>query len=715
MANFYELKPEKVRRTCPIEALPFETTEELKPLEEIIGQERAVRAMEFGLKIQKEGYNIFMVGPAGTGKATYARRIAKQVAETEPVPDDWCYVYNFDYPDQPLALSFPVGKGKIFAKRMQKLLENLLIEIPRAFESEEYECKKNEILSQYQTAKKRLMKELEEFAQKKGFIVQEKQNSILTIPEIDGRFLSTEEFEALSEVEKEKLKLASEEIEKKAKEIFRRGRKMERKFKDRLEALDRETGSIIVDQLFREIMKLYKNNPDVINYLNAYKNDVIESLDEFRSQEETVELPIFNEEDGDFSFLRYQVNLFIDNSNLKGAPVIYEINPTYYRLMGKVEYVSRMGALYTSFMQIKPGALHQANGGYLILSVRDLLLNSESWHALKRALKTKEIQIENLGEGYGVISVASLRPTAIPLRVKIILLGNPDLYYLLLNFDEDFRKLFKIKVDFERTMERNEENIMKMARFIRTYGERANLLPFHSSAVAEVVDYSSRLAGDQEKLSTYFNLLIEVISEAETWAKLEGAVLVTGDHVKKAIKEKVNRNNRYEELILKMIKEGTLMIECYGCRIGQVNALVILDFGDYTFGYPSKVTAVVYRGQKGVIHIERETKMSGAIHDKGLMILTNFLGSRYAQEHPLNLSASLTFEQVYSGIDGDSASCAELIALLSGIAQIPVYQNIAITGSVNQKGEIQPVGGVTQKVEGFFKTCKAGGLPEIRG
>ncbi len=715
MGKFYELKPEEVRATCPLDILPFEKTDELNPFTGIIGQERAVRAMEFGLQVKSEGYNIFMAGPIGTGKATYAKSITKQIAENEKVPDDWCYVYNFENPDQPIALSFPAGEGKEFVDTMEELLEKLLIEIPQVFESEEYSRKKNILFNRYQNAKSDLLDELDQYAKRRDFILQEKRNGLVTVATKDGKPYNQEEYEGLSKEEKDRIDYYSQEIQEKAIEIFRRGRDLERKFIETLDKIDQETGSLIIDFIFRLVIENHKDNQPVLDYLKIYKEDVLDSLEEFRQKDDNAESPILTEKDEDASFLRYKVNLFIDNNDLKGAPVIYETNPTYYRLLGKVEYMSRMGSLVTSFMQIKPGAIHRANGGYLILSARDLLINGEVWYALKRVLKTGKIQIENMGESYGLVAVASLQPESIPLNIKIVLMGISYYHQLLLRLDEDYSKLFKIKADFENSMDRNEENILNMAQFIRTYGEMNNSLPFHASGVAKVIDYSSRLAGSQKKLSTHFNQLIEVINEAEAWAKLEGDSLVTSSHLKKTIREKGYRNRKYEDLIQKSIEEGTLLIECSGQRIGQINALVVLNIGDYMFGHPTKVTAVSYRGRRGVIHIERETKMSGAIHDKGLMILTNFLGSRYAQDKAFNLSASLTFEQVYGGIDGDSASCAELIALLSSIAQIPIHQNLAITGSVNQHGEVQPVGGVTQKIEGFFKTCKAFGMTGDQG
>lgn len=715
MAKFYELEAKDVRNICPLKILPFQTTAELEPLEDIIGQERAVNSMEYGLKIQKEGYNIFVVGTPGTGKNTYAQAVTQHIAETKPVPDDCCYIYNFEHQDQPLALFFPKGEGKKFVQRMEKLLQNLIKEIPQIFESEDYERRKNYLYSNFQNTRDDLMDELEKFAKDKGFILQEKKTGIITMPSIDERPITEEEYDRLSDTKKNSYQEASEEIQEKAMEIFRKIRQVERNFKEMLDSLNQMMGNMIVDNLFSEYLYLYRDFTAVKNYLQAFKEDVLESLSEFRTKESSGGFSFLKEENDETRFLRYQVNLFIDNGELKGAPVIYEANPTFYRLMGKVEYVSKVGSLVTSFLQIKPGAIHRANGGYLILSIRDLLLNAESWLALKRALKTGEIQIENLADSYGLVAVSSIRPAPIPLKLKVILLGNQYLYNLLLSYDEDYHKLFKIKVDFAEEMERCPENILKFAQFIKSYTRKNKMLPFEAGAVAELIDYSSRLAEDQEKMTTRFHLVLELVNEAETWARLKSQSLVTRENIHQAFKEKNNRNNKTEEKIRENINKGSLLIQCSGKRIGQVNALVVLDFGDHIFGYPIKVSSVAYRGRRGVIHIERETKMSGAIHDKGLMILTNFLGARYAQEHALNLSASLTFEQVYSGIEGDSASCAELIALLSSIAGIPLYQSIAITGSVNQYGEVQPIGGVTQKVEGFFKTCQDNGLTGDQG
>lgn len=715
MGKYYELKPEEVRKICPEEMLPFRTTKELETFTDIIGQERAAHSMEYGLKIQKKGYNIFMVGTSGSGKATYAQAITKRIAQADKTPDDWCYVYNFEQIEVPLALSFPAGEGKEFAKRVKTLLERLIFEITAAFENENYEKEKSDLLTNYKNQKKRYMDDLEYFTKEKGFILQEKKSGIVTMPSFGDRPITEEEYEELSEAEREKYKIYSEQIQEKALEIFRDIKIIEKKYKDDLEKLNQDTGKQVIDQLFQDIFKKFYNRIEVMRYLKAFKQDVLDSIADFRQKDSSLEFSFLTDDDTEGKFLRYQVNLFIDNSELKGAPVIYETNPSFYRLMGKVEYISRAGSLVTSFMQIKPGAIHKANGGYLILSVKDLLLNRDSWNALKRVLKTESIVIENLGESYGLVAVASLRPAPISLNLKIILMGNPRLYYLLLNLDEDFRKLFKIKVDFSKEMNRNYENIMKFAQFLKYYTEEMGMLPFDKGAVAEVIEFSSRLAGKQDKLSTKFNQLIELITEAEAWARLESVAVVTRNYVKRANQEKIYRNSKAEEFIQKNIHEGTFMIECSGRRVGQVNALVVADLNDYTFGYPTKVTSVVYKGKRGVIHIERETKMSGAIHDKGLITLSNFLGARYAQEKPLSLSASIAFEQVYNKVDGDSASCAELSALISSLAQVPILQNIAVTGSMNQHGEIQPIGGVVEKIEGFFKSCTEVGLTGDQG
>jgi lon-related putative ATP-dependent protease len=509
----------------------------------------------------------------------------------------------------------------------------------------------------------------------------------------------------------------SNEVQFKAMEIVRRIQNEEKKLKEIFKELELKTGHFAADYLIEELKEKYTEHPLVIQFLEALHNDVVENINDFKDDDEDKQFPLpwLRRSGQGLTAKKYHVNLVIDNKETKGAPVVVETNPTYYNLIGRIEYENHLGTLTTDFTMIKGGAFHRANGGYLILQATDLLLNILSWEALKRVLTNKEVRIESLGEQYAVMPVASLKPQPIPLDVKVILVGNPFLYHLLYTHDEDFRKLFKLKVDFETVMDRSPENIRYMANFISTHCQREGLMHFDRSGVARVVEYSSRLADHQERLTTCFNDIVEILYEADAWAVIGGNDVISGEHVEKAVNEKIYRSDKYEKKLLEMVREGSILLDLDGKKEGQVNGLAILNVGDYSFGKPSRITVTTYVGRRGILNIERESKMSGRIHDKGVLILSGYLGQQYAGETPLALTAGICFEQSYEGVDGDSASSTELYALLSSLAGVPLKQNIAVTGSVNQKGEIQPVGGITQKIEGFFAACKLIGLNGDQG
>lgn len=711
------LKPEMVFKECDTGFFDFETTGEIPSLESIIGQDRAVKAMEFGLKIKRHGYNIFITGLTGTGKISYARSSTREVAEKQPVPDDWCYLNNFKNPDAPIAVNLPAGLGSIFARDIATLIEEFNESIPKAFNTDDYERQKGAILKEFQEIRSTLMEELNNAAMEKGFIIKRSGSGFLSIPSRDGKELSEEEFNQLGKEEKEEMEKMSTEVQLKAMEIVRRIQNEEKKLKEKFKELEHKTGHFAVDYLIDDLKEKYKDYSMVVQYLEALQEDVLENLSDFKDDEDEKQLPFpwLKRSGQETAAKKYFVNLIIDNKETKGAPVVVETNPTYYNLIGRIEYENHFGTLNTDFTMIKGGALHKANGGYLILQAKDVLLNLGSWEVLKRVLTNKEIRIESIGEQYAILPMASLKPQPIPLDVKVILIGNPFLYHLLYTHDEDFRKLFKLKVDFETVMDRSPENIRHMANFISTHCQREGLKHFDRLAVARVVEYSSRLAEHQEKLTTCFNEIVEVLYEADTWAMIDGSDIVSGRHVEKAIREKVFRSDKYEQKFQEMIDEGKILLDLDGEKIGQVNGLAILDMGDYYFGKPSRITVATYLGRRGIVNIERESKMSGRIHDKGVLILSGYLGQKYATETPLTLTASICFEQSYEGVDGDSASSTELYALLSSLAGVPLKQNIAVTGSVNQKGEIQPVGGITRKIEGFFASCKLKGLTGEQG
>jgi lon-related putative ATP-dependent protease len=709
------LKPEELRYICDPSQFEFETTESVPPLEGIIGQERAVRAMEFGLAIKRHGYNIFMTGMTGTGKISYAQTLINEVAGTELPPDDWCYVYNFENPGHPVALNLPCGRGSRLAKDMDELVESLKLEIPKAFDADDYERQKAEIFKTFQETRADLFEELTKMAAEQGFVLKRSSTGFVSIPLVDGKELSGEEFEALPEAEKEVFERKSSDLQLKAIQVMRKIQTAEREMKDAIKELENKIGLFAVGYLIDELKEKYSRQESVVQYLTAVQKDILDNLDDFRASEEDEANPFpWLRRKGDPGY-KYRANLVVDNKDAAGAPVIVETNPTYYNLVGRVEYENKMGMVTTDYTMIKAGSLLKANGGYLILQIRDVLTSPGAWEGLKRVLKTREACMENLGEQFGLLAMSSLRPQAIPVSLKVILIGNPYLYQVLYHYDEDFRKLFKIKADFDREMDATRDNMTQMASFIATHSQREGVRHFDRTGVARLVEFSSRLADHQQKLSTRFNEIVEIIFEADAWAAMANSDVVRSEHVKKAIDEKVFRSNTYEQKLQEYLEEGTILLDMEGSQVGQVNGLSVLNSGDYAFGRPSRITAVTYLGKQGIINIERETKMSGQIHDKGLLTLSGYLASRFAQKTPLSLAASLTFEQLYSGVDGDSASSTELYALLSSLSGLPLRQDIAVTGSVNQKGEIQPIGGANYKIEGFFKACSLRGLTGRQG
>ena len=717
MVDDQRLSAEKLFKKCAPDTFSFSTTEELVPLKGIVGQERAVQALDFGLKIKGHGYNIFMTGITGTGKTGYARAVAGEIACREPVPDDWCYLYNFKNPDEPLALNLPAGRGSVFARDMDSLLEELKETILEAMHTEEYERQKGAVVKRFQEVRKNLMDSLNEVARENSFMLKRTSTGFLSVPLKGGQEMSEEEFAQLEEQEKEELEKKSRKVQRKAVKISRRIQSEEKNLKDEIKDLDYKTILHATRHLMEGLQEKYEQFPKVIHYLESLHEDVLNNINDFKDDEDEkqLSLPWLRHYGREVTAVKYKVNLVIDNRETKGAPVVVESNPTYYNLIGRIEHENRLGMITTDFTMVKGGALHRANGGYLILQANDLLQNFQSWEVLKRVLKTKEVRIETIGEQYALLTMTTLKPEPIPLDIKVILIGNPLLYHILYRYDEDFRKLFKIKADFDVMMERSPQNEAQMANFISSHCQKENLRHFDCAGVARVVEYSSRLAEHQEKLSTRFNEIVEILYEADAWAGLGGQDYVSAPHVDKAIREKVFRSDKYEKRLLEMVNEGQILLDFSGVKVGQVNGLAVINQGDYTFGKPSRITAAAYLGRRGIVNIERESKMSGRIHDKGMLIISGYLGQKYARNIPLSLTASICFEQSYDGVDGDSASSAELYALLSSISAVPLKQGLAVTGSVNQKGEIQPVGGITRKIEGFFTACKLQGLTGEQG
>jgi len=712
-----KLTVEELKYSCDLSSINNKSTEDMPPLEEMIGQERAVQATEFGLRIKRPGYNIFMTGLTGTGKSSYAQNIIEKLSTEEAVPDDWLYVYNFDSPSEPIALSLPAGMGHLFYQHMQELLADLREIIPKVFSGDDYERQKNVFVKDFQDARSSLLEELNGVAQDKGFELKRTSSGFVTVPLHNGEQISEEDFSKLDQEKKDKLEKKSNEVQLKVMEVMRRIQIFEKEFKKKLRDLDYKFGLSTIGHLFNDLVEQYKEHPKVITYLNAYRQDVLANLDDFKGEDDDHQNALFwlqrhSQEKAD---IRYMVNILVDNRELKGAPMVYETNPSYYNLLGRVEYENRFGMVVTDFSMIKPGALHRSNGGYLILQARDVLTAMQSWEVLKRVLRTREVRIENIGEHFGLVAMSTLKPEPIPLNIKVVMIGNPYIYHLLYHYDEDFRKLFKIKADFDIEMTRDSENIKKMVAFIAYHCQKHQLRHFDLSAIAEIVEYSSRLAENRDKLCTCFNDIVDLLFEADAWADLDDANKVSQTHVIKALEDMVYRSNKYEQKVMEAIKEEKLLLDLEGTKVGQLNGLSVIDQGDYSFGRPAKITASTFLGRKGIINIERESDLSGKIHKKGVLILSGYLGMRYGQQTPINITASLCFEQSYTGVDGDSASAAELFAILSSLAEVPLRQDIAVTGSINQKGEIQPVGGINHKIEGFFMACKAKGLNGKQG
>jgi lon-related putative ATP-dependent protease len=713
-----KLSPDDLYRSCDPKVFTFKTTEELPPFEGTIGQQRALHAIDFGLSLQSKGFNIYVLGEPGTGKTSTIRALIKKKAEAEPVPPDWVYVYNFKDPDSPMAISLEPGRGIEFKKDMEELLHSLKVEIPKVFESKEYEKQKQKILEEFQKRQKDLFSAIEEEAESKGFTIRRSMGGFFIVPvKKTGEPLTEEEFQSLDDDTKKKIEQIGKQLQEKLDDVVRALKAGEKLVKELLKKLEREVALSVLGSLIDELKSKYAGNEKLINYLEEVKEDILNNIDDFKVQTEEASppMPFMKMPKPETNFARYSVNVIVNNASLKGAPCIFESNPTYYNLFGRIEHKFQYGVAVTDFTMIKAGALHRANGGYLVVNALDLLRNLFSYDALKRALRNREVKIEDIWEQYRLVTTAMLKPEPIPLDVKVILIGNPFIYYLLYNLDEEYKELFKVKADFDSMMDRNEENVLNYASFVATKSKEEGLLPFDSSGVAKVVEFGSRLAEHQGKLSSRFSDISDLIRESHYWARKDGATVVSGKHVKKAIDEKIYRHNRIEEKLQELMAEGTLIVETSGEKVGQINGLAVLDLGDYSFGKPSRITATVYIGKAGVVNIERESKLSGKIHEKAILILSNYLGRMYARNKPISLSASITFEQLYGIIEGDSATCAELYALLSAISGVPIKQNIAITGSMDQNGNVQPIGGVNEKIEGFFYLCKLRGLDGSHG
>ncbi len=736
--NKYKIPVDKLRKNSSIgEDLNFcQTSKDVSVLEGVIGQDRAVKSMEFGLSMGASGYNIFVLGPQGTGKTTYAQNVVSKLAAKRNIPDDWVYINNFSEWDKPLAISLPAGQGKIFQKDMEKLITNLVVYIPKAFEGSNFLQQKDSLIQKINKQMTEILRDIDKLARNAGFGIQQSGQRILLIPMIEDRLITPEEFNKLTDEERDSI---DEKRNKTAKEIddrIKEGQMVQRLAEEKAVEIEKQTACEAAGPFIEQLKEKYTNIPEIIDYLNKVLKDAAENHGIFSSVRHNLNENIITklQNDSDYldgeeknifdkaaaakdskdPFTRYKVNLFINNEGTKGAPVITESSPYYYNLFGKIEYKSHMMTTMTDFSMIKPGAIHKANGGYLILQAKDLLMDPYAWDALKKALKYKQAVVENIGEQSRFVPTVTLKPQPIPLNVKVILIGS-FFFYRFLAADEDFRKLFKVIVDFDVEMDRTQENIQHYVSFVASMCENENLKHFNCEALAKVVEYGSRLADNQNKLSTRFNIVSEIVYEASALAEAETCEFVDAKHVNAAIKNKKYRSNRIEERMQEQIKNKKVLIDTEGEVVGQVNGLSVMGASGYSFGLPSRITARTYTGREGIINIERETEMSGNIHSKGVLTLNGYLGGKFAQEKQLGLTAQVTFEQLYGGVEGDSASSAELYAILSSLSDIPIKQSLAVTGSVNQMGEIQPIGGVNEKIEGFFDICLLKGLTGEQG
>lgn len=718
MKKTNELNYKDLKMVCNPNQFEFESTDELDPIDTGIGQDRGIKALEFGLNVDVRGYNLYIEGPSGVGKTMYTKNYLNSISKKKKSPQDWCYIYNFDDPNEPIAVSLPAGGGKAFQDLMEHFINDVKVDIKSTFNNEEFEKERALIKQEYEEKRSILMEKLNQKSSTYGFQVKASQTGIYMMPVLDGKALPEEEFNKLDESIRKDYEDKSTIVQQHIMEAIGEIKAIERESARKVEEWQSNVALLTVNTHINYIKSKYKRHKKINHFLDSIKKDILKNISHFIAEDKNDNKQTSNAQvkpDLLKPWLNYRVNLFIDNSTLEGAPVIMDSNYSYHNIFGKLEYENYYGALKTDFTMLKPGLLHKANGGYIIFQANDLLNNGLCYEALKKALRTKELGIENAADPRSSMVMISLKPEPIPLDLKVIIIGDENIYQTLLAMDSDFRKLFKIKVEFEDDAPLTMENMNKLARFISGYCMQEELPPLTKEAVAKVIEYASKIANSHQKLSTRFNDLAQVIGEAATWARMGRSKTVTAEYIEKALKESVERVKKYDSRYMEMIKENTLLIDTSGFVTGQINGLTVMSIGQYSFGKPVKITANTYTGKNGIINIEREVELSGSTHSKGVFILSGYLGEMFAQDIPLSLTASICFEQLYNGVDGDSASSTELYAILSSLSNIPINQSLAVTGSVNQKGEIQPIGGVNDKIEGFFQICKIRGFNGSNG
>ena len=724
MKKIKELKSVNLNNTFNVDSLQFTTTDEIEPFNGIIGQERALEAIKSAMQIPQKGFNLYIAGTLGIGKTAYALSVVNSLSEKLPVPQDYCYINNFENPNEPVAVCLAPGEGMEFKQDMNRFINSIITRINKELTGDMYEKEKKTIVDRYKRAKENLMREFDKSTFEKGFKVRNTENGIYFSPVHNGVVLDEKSFKVLDEKTKKYFEEKSPEIQEQTLQVLKELDALDKKCEQVLKEWENNLATFAVTQCMRDLKIKYKKNLKIQNFLYSIQSDVVKNVEFFKKDNAEKDLKMMSnpylmqqmmKAKNQKPWEKYRVNLVINNDRLQHAPVVLCKNPNYFDLFGKLEFESTPQGTRTNYNMLKPGLVHKANGGFLIINIRDLLLNAPTWEAFKRVLRNQELSIDSSRDIHQPITVVSLKPEPIPINMQVILIGSELHYQQLCAMDADFKKLFKVKADFDDNYDRNKENVKKLVQFIAYVCKKHSLLPFDKTGVKEIIEYSSKCAGNQNKLTAIMQDISDLIIESNFVATSSRKKIITDYEVQKALEAKTKRFSKYNDALNKMIKQGDIIISTSGKKVGQINGLTIAVSGDCSFGQPVRITANTFIGKSGVLNIEREVSMSGKSHSKGVFILSAYIGEKYAQDIPLSLTASICFEQLYNPIDGDSASSTELYAILSSLADVPINQSLAVTGSVNQKGEIQPIGGVTDKIEGFFKVCKEKGLNEENG
>lgn len=709
------ISADQLYKQIDLTGIPFKTTDDIQALASVIGQERAVSSINFALEIDDSGYNVFVTGSYGTGRTTIVSDLLNKAARNRSIPDDLIFVYNFANPDEPNVLCLPAGCAVRFKKKMNRVILNLTADLQKTFESKTYQDSRNEILEKFQNVKQNMYEQVEHLAAELDIQIKSTNVGFATLPIVNGNVLKGKEFQELPAEQQKVINHNAGIVQKSLQQMIRKMNLIDKELDEKIDQLNEDVATFVVDNHFEDLIEAYKEHDDVKKFLAAAAEEIVNTVDEFIREDNGSDDKGTQGQNSVQTINKFQVNILIDNARQKGAPVVHEANPTYNNLFGRIEKKSFQGYIYTDYTMIKPGSLARANGGYLILDAEQLLKHSFAYEALKRSLRSRQLRIEDLNTFYGYSSTVSLRPDPIPLNLKVILVGHSRVFRLLHNYDEEFRKIFKVRADFDTEVKESKNSIRKYVQFIARVVKEENLIPFDRSGVTAVLEHGFRLSESQKKLSIRFGELVRIIREASFWAKKRRKKIVGRQEVQLGIDERVYRHNLVEEKVHESILDKTVNIKVRGTSIGQVNGLAVYSLGDYAFGRPSRITVNTFIGSRGIINIEREAKLSGKIHDKGLLVLNGYFSQKFGQAMPLSFSATITFEQSYGMIDGDSASSTELYGLLSSLSGIPIRQGIAVTGSVNQKGQVQAIGGVNEKIEGFFKVCSARKLTGDQG